>query len=222
MKNVIAGLEEGLRNIAQAIPPANAVPDVESTDDGKVLKATYSGGEGSYDWEDASGVDMTGAQAGQVLTAVADGGGNLVQGWTTPSGGLPSTSGNSNKVLKVNNAGSGVDWVTLLPFRYVAMEFNLTDMTYDDKSGMYGITLYPQDNYGDNIIASEYATAVFQDIYGLTSANPTAKRVDASAFDFEFEGAGQIWAFLDSTAYTALSTAGCSKVKFFWIIPKSW
>lgn len=210
---IVAALED-IKNAMEG-----GYPEPTSATQGQVLTAD---GEGGADWEDASGVDMTGAQAGQVLTAVEDGGGNLVQGWTTPSGGLPATAGNSNKVLKVNNAGSGVDWVTLLPFRYVAMQFNLTDMEYNDKSGVYGITLYPQDNYGSNIIALDYATAVFQDIYGLTSANPTAKRVDASAFDFEFEGAGQIWAYLDSTAYTALSTAGCEKVKFFWIIPKSW
>lgn len=46
---------EALQAIADAIPPANPVPDVTSADDGKVLKATYSGGEGSYDWEDESG-----------------------------------------------------------------------------------------------------------------------------------------------------------------------
>lgn len=36
-------------------PTINNVPAVESTDDGKVLKASYSGGVGTYSWENESG-----------------------------------------------------------------------------------------------------------------------------------------------------------------------
>ena len=39
--------------VAQAISGINEVPAVESTDDSKVLKATYSGGVGTYSWETA-------------------------------------------------------------------------------------------------------------------------------------------------------------------------
>lgn len=37
--------------VAGAISTVDAVPDVTSTDDGKVLKAAYSGGAGSYSWQ---------------------------------------------------------------------------------------------------------------------------------------------------------------------------
>lgn len=38
-----------------AIPSVDEVPDVTSSDDGKVLTAAYSGGSGSYSWQPASG-----------------------------------------------------------------------------------------------------------------------------------------------------------------------
>lgn len=41
--------------VAGAIANINNVPTVGDTDDGKVLKATYSGGVGSYSWESAGG-----------------------------------------------------------------------------------------------------------------------------------------------------------------------
>ena len=46
--------------VAEAIasipaPSVDEVPDVGSTDDGKVLSASYSGGQGSYSWETAQG-----------------------------------------------------------------------------------------------------------------------------------------------------------------------
>ena len=35
--------------------PTDVVPAVTSSDDGKVLKASYSGGQGSYSWQTESG-----------------------------------------------------------------------------------------------------------------------------------------------------------------------
>lgn len=54
---------------------ADEVPDVTSADDGKVLKATYSGGVGSYSWETApSGLpSSTSADEGKVLTVDSNG-----------------------------------------------------------------------------------------------------------------------------------------------------
>ena len=55
--------------VAQAISSQGNVPTVQSTDDGKVLKATYSGGQGSYTWDSApSGVPtVQAADVGKVL-----------------------------------------------------------------------------------------------------------------------------------------------------------
>lgn len=84
--------------VAEAIaaipaPSVDEVPDVTSTDDGKVLTASYSGGQGSYSWE------------------TAQGGGSS----------LPSITGNAYKVLSVSADASATEWV--LPLRktnYVA------------------------------------------------------------------------------------------------------
>lgn len=122
------------------------VPAVTSSDDGKVLTATYSGGTGSYAWATPSGgttytagngIDITSgtisvdttvvatqtdignvrqvpsstsADEGKVL-GVTDSQGTL--GWVSqPADELPSISGNSNKVLKVNAGGTAVEWAT--------------------------------------------------------------------------------------------------------------
>lgn len=81
---------EALQAIASAIPPANSVPDVESTDNGKVLKATYSEGTGSYDWEDESGgvPDYSQAEQGSVLNKQYNG----ELGWDRPEDLMPNGS----------------------------------------------------------------------------------------------------------------------------------
>jgi len=71
-------------------PTINNVPAVGSSDDGKVLKASYSGGVGSYSWENESGGSSlppsTSADEGKVLTVDSNGdpswraGDNLVAG----------------------------------------------------------------------------------------------------------------------------------------------
>ena len=43
--------------------PTDVVPAVTSSDDGKVLKASYSGGQGSYSWQTESGGGGTQVQA---------------------------------------------------------------------------------------------------------------------------------------------------------------
>lgn len=122
------------------------VPTVTSNDDGKVLTATYSGGTGSFAWATPSGgtsytagtgIDITSgtisvdttvvatqtdlgnvrqvpsaqsADNGKVL-GVTDTSGTL--GWVSqPADELPSISGNSGKVLKVNAGGTAVEWAT--------------------------------------------------------------------------------------------------------------
>lgn len=75
--------------VAGALATVDEVPDVTSTDDGKVLKATYSGGVGSYAWENESG----GAQV------QAD--------WTEADPSDPSYVQNKPEVLGIL-AGSGI------------------------------------------------------------------------------------------------------------------
>ena len=113
-------LIEKVQNVANAIPPANPVPDVTSEDDGKVLKATYSGGEGSYDWEDESGGVPDYSQASQGSVLATQYSGNL--GWDRPEDLLPEGSllpaitGNDNgKVLQAvynDKSASYAQWVT--------------------------------------------------------------------------------------------------------------
>ena len=111
---------EALQAIADAIPPANPVPDVTSADDGKVLKATYSGGEGSYDWEDESGgvPDYSQASQGSVLATQYSGelGWDRVENLMPSDKVLPDITGNDNgKVLQAvydDKSGSYAAWVT--------------------------------------------------------------------------------------------------------------
>lgn len=62
----------------------SSVPAVTSSDDGKILTASYEGGEGSYSWEDAPNElpDATEASIGDVLSIGEDG-----LEWSTPSSG---------------------------------------------------------------------------------------------------------------------------------------
>lgn len=96
--------------VAQALSDVKEVPAVGSSDGNKVLKATYSGGVGSYSWEDAPAsvtVDQsysassTNPQSG---TAVAEAISGVNQ---VPA----STSADENKVLKVNAQGNP-EWAT--------------------------------------------------------------------------------------------------------------
>ena len=55
-----------------------SVPDVTSSDDGKILQATYSGGEGSYAWTTPPSADevpdVTSSDDGKLLKATYTGG----------------------------------------------------------------------------------------------------------------------------------------------------
>ena len=66
------------------------VPAVTSTDDGKILTATYSGGEGTFGWASTPSVDevptVTSEDDGKVLTATYSGGTGSYA-WATASGG---------------------------------------------------------------------------------------------------------------------------------------
>jgi len=70
------------QGVAEITMPTDLVPEVTSSDNGKVLQATYEGGQGSFSWEDApiSLPDSTSADAGKVLTV--DNNGDA--GWADP------------------------------------------------------------------------------------------------------------------------------------------
>lgn len=63
--------------VAEAIaaipaPSVDEVPDVTSSDDGKVLTASYSGGTGSYSWQTAQGGGSASVEAGAGLVKSGD------------------------------------------------------------------------------------------------------------------------------------------------------
>ena len=111
MKNVIAGLEEGLNAIAEALEGGSGqqVPAPVAADNGKVLKAT---GAGQVAWqEDATGAGVptvTSGDDGKVLTADYTGGVGTYSWEDAPSGGgLPaSTYEDEGKSLLVDQNGS--------------------------------------------------------------------------------------------------------------------
>lgn len=101
---------------AISVDPGN-VPPVESTDDGKVLTASYGEGGGSFEWAAAPSElpDTTGASQGDVLSIGSSG-----LEWATPSGGGGGGSVSMTPVLQAErltiNYGSGrgtiQTWVT--------------------------------------------------------------------------------------------------------------
>ena len=104
--------------VAEAISGTGQVPSVTSTDNGKVLKATYAGGVGSFGWDAApSGVpSTTSSDEGKVL-GVTDNQGSL--GWV------------SQTAAQVNadwNASSGVAEILNKP----TLATVATSGSYDD------------------------------------------------------------------------------------------
>lgn len=82
-------------------PTINNVPAVTSSDDSKVLKASYSGGVGSYSWEAESGGTVTDVEVDG--TSVVSGG---VASITMPTELVPTvTSSDDGKVLKAAYSG---------------------------------------------------------------------------------------------------------------------
>ena len=82
-------------------PTISNVPDVTSSDDAKVLKASYSGGVGSYSWETETGT-----------TYSAGTGIDITNNTISVENPLPSsTSADEGKVLKVD-ANGDPEWAT--------------------------------------------------------------------------------------------------------------
>ena len=92
--------------VAGALATVNEVPDVTSTDNGKVLKAAYSEGAGSYSWQAEPGI----------LDLVAGTGISITEGTndlTIAANVLPAydTTTDAGKVLQVT--ANGLAWVAL-------------------------------------------------------------------------------------------------------------
>ncbi len=92
--------------VAGALATVDEVPDVTSTDNGKVLKAAYSEGAGSYSWQAEPAV----------LDLVAGTGISITEGTndlTIAANVLPAydTTTDAGKVLQVT--ANGLEWVAL-------------------------------------------------------------------------------------------------------------
>ena len=91
----------GLYSDLSGTPTINNVPTVTSSDDSKVLKASYTGGVGSYSWEQESGGTVTDVEVDGV--SVVSGG---VASITMPTDLVPTvTSSDDSKVLKASYTG---------------------------------------------------------------------------------------------------------------------
>lgn len=91
----------GLYSDLSGTPTINNVPAVTSSDDNKVLKASYTGGVGSYSWEQESGGTVTDVEVDG--TSVVSGG---VASITMPTELVPTvTSSDGAKVLTATYSG---------------------------------------------------------------------------------------------------------------------
>ena len=161
--------------VAQAISSQGNVPTVQSTDDGKVLKATYSGGQGSYTWDSApSGVPtVQAADVGKVLS-VKDSTGTLEWANQTPAQiqadwnqandqskdfiknkpNIPAAAGDATITVKVASTAIG----TFTTNQSVSSEINIPEasttvtgvMSSADKSKLDGIATGAQVNVKPN------------------------------------------------------------------------
>ena len=81
--------------VAQALSGTGQVPTVQSTDDGKVLKATYSGGTGSFAWEpDSSNMPSPQAADKDKVLGVIDDHGTM--GWVNQTQHIQSNWNEAN------------------------------------------------------------------------------------------------------------------------------
>lgn len=116
----------GLTNSSGTVSVTNPIPAVTSSDDGKVLQATYSGGAGSFAWTTPSGGGnqvpaVTSNDNGKVLQATYSSGTGSYA-WATPSGGGSSSAtmhAPSNSIIfnfsatpSYNPTTSGTTWLS--------------------------------------------------------------------------------------------------------------
>ena len=100
---------------AISVDPGN-VPPVESTDDGKVLTASYGEGGGSFEWATPSGgsdlPEYTTSDDGKVLSVAVDSSGETPVAsleWATPSGGGSSYTAGDGIDITANAVSADLD-----------------------------------------------------------------------------------------------------------------
>lgn len=185
LKDSTAGIDEKLedvvdvlQDIADNMQPVNGVPSPTAEDINKVLTAT---GVATYGWETASGGDiMSGAQVGQVLTAIEDMGGNIIKGWTTPDEGLPAhSSSDSGKVLAIQGYSGGYAPMFIKPkFAMYDNTYSASQIEGDDKGGYY--FNFPSDTVGNNasfyipLFDSSYISTISRNTVSFTSTGYNA------------------------------------------------
>ena len=119
-------------------PTINNVPIVTSSDDGKILKASYTGGVGSYSWETESGGTVT-----DVLvdgTSVVNEQGQAIIAMPTDL--VPSvTSSDNGKILTATYSGGQASYVWADPQTFSQQQ---SDWTQTDSSAVDYIKNKPQ------------------------------------------------------------------------------
>ena len=135
-------------------PTINNVPIVTSNDDGKILKASYSGGVGSYSWETESGGTVTDVlvdgssvvnEQGQAIIAM-------------PTDLVPTvTSSDNGKILTATYSGGQASYAWADQQTYSQQQ---SDWTQSDSSAVDYIKNKPQNltlQAGENITLTEYS-----------------------------------------------------------------
>lgn len=101
--------------IAATVPSVDEVPAVTSSDDGKILKASYSGGSGSYAWSAEPTVDevpaVTSSDDAKVLTATYSGGVGSYA-WAAAQGGTTYSAGDGIDITN-DTISADVDGTTI-------------------------------------------------------------------------------------------------------------
>lgn len=216
----------GLYSDLSGTPTINNVPAVTSSDDNKVLKASYTGGVGSYSWEQESGGTVTDVEVDGVsvvsggvasittptVDQVYDGTSTNAQSGTAVADALAninqvptSTSADSGKVLTVNAQGVP-GWVTGGGGGGVQ-----SDWTEADPASMAYIQNKPTPKTltaGDGIAVTESASAinVSADVSALSAAQIQALKealgVDETVLFESSAGIGTGTQLVLSEAYT--------------------
>lgn len=144
-------------------PTINNVPAVTSSDDNKVLKASYTGGVGSYSWENESGGTVTDVEVDG--TSVVSGG---VASITMPTELVPTvTSSDDGKVLTASYTGGAGSYT------WDSLPANSAVFTVDVDSYSDILSAY---NAGKTCFAQQAGSKY---LYPLTMAN-----IEGGAFSF--------------------------------------
>lgn len=159
---------------------SGSLPTPTSEDNGKVLGVV----EGEYALKDDEGVDMTGATAGQVLTAIEDAGGNMIPGWTTPDDGLPDVSAqNGGNILMVATDTSTTPWSYTPAWGKPDMRYTFSNVLASqftelaDNPGTYRYTGFYNASSKIIIPMADYITGV-----GIDSSNTGYIETDSTGY----------------------------------------